>query len=93
MEDSGVKKAYTLYLDNLLRGPCGPLPAEYDSMRFRGTTLDSYEKVLPSGRLAELQVQAERLRQKQGTDEFKLDPESLNSLNLDALRRVLASTR
>lgn len=37
-------------------------------MRFRGTTLDSDEKVLPSGRLAELQVRAERLRQKQGTD-------------------------
>ncbi|QLI67409.1 uncharacterized protein G6M90_00g032210 [Metarhizium brunneum] len=93
MGDSGVEKAYTLHLENLLRGPYGPLPAEYDSMRFRGATLDSDEKVLPSGRLAELQVQAERLHQKQGTDELRLDPESLNSLNLDALRRVLASTR
>ncbi|KID96329.1 flavin containing amine oxidoreductase, partial [Metarhizium majus ARSEF 297] len=92
MEDAGVEKAYTLYLDDLIRGPYGPLPAEYDSMRFRGATLDSDGKVLPPGRLAELQVQAERLRQKQGTDELKLDPESLNSLNLDALRRVLAST-
>lgn len=62
VEDSGAEKAYTLYLDNLLRGPYGLLPAEYDGMRFRGATLD-------------------------------LDPESLNSLNLDALRRVLASTR
>lgn len=62
-------------------------------MCFRGTTLDSDEKVLPSGRLAEFQVQAERLSQKQGTDEFKLDPESLNSLNLDGLRRVLTSAR
>lgn len=58
VEDSGVEKAYTLYLENLLRGPYGPLPAEYDGMRFSGATLDSDEKVLPSGRLAELRVQA-----------------------------------